>query len=165
MAPNSVVPFHPSVVSPAFNFLLEPQPEPSWGPERVLVDRAEQIADLSSCQLCGRNCLAPIHRQQGFAWRDSEISAWTIAFGTETARAYREEERQGLKPDSSRRITRLYHPAWTANHRVIRHPRSNFSGTLNAAPRRAARDCSTSIFLSQARLLDPISPVDLLVKI
>ena len=42
MAPNSVVPF--PFVPPAFNFLLELQPEPSWGPERVLVDRAELAA-------------------------------------------------------------------------------------------------------------------------
>ena len=42
-----------------------------------------------------------MHRQHGFAWRHSEISAWTIAFGVETARIYREEEWRGLKPDSS----------------------------------------------------------------
>jgi hypothetical protein len=100
VSPNSLVPFHPSVL-PAFNFLFEAQPEPSWGPERVLVYRTKQTADLSWCQLCGRNCLAPMHRQHGFAWRDSEISAWTTAFGTESAKTYREEEWQGLEPDSS----------------------------------------------------------------
>ena len=52
MAPNSVVPFCPSV-PPAFNFLLEPQPEPSWGPERVLVDRAERAANTSLRCLLG----------------------------------------------------------------------------------------------------------------
>ena len=31
-------------VPPSFNFLVEPQPEPSWGPERVLFDRAELAA-------------------------------------------------------------------------------------------------------------------------
>jgi hypothetical protein len=44
VAPNSVVPFHPSVPS-KFNFLLDTASQPLWGPERLLVDRAEHAAN------------------------------------------------------------------------------------------------------------------------
>jgi hypothetical protein len=47
-ARNSALLLRPPVVSSAFYFLLEPQPEPSWGPERVLVDRAERNTPLSA---------------------------------------------------------------------------------------------------------------------
>jgi hypothetical protein len=40
VAPNSAGLLHPSVPSD-FDFLLDPVPQPSWGPERLLVDRAE----------------------------------------------------------------------------------------------------------------------------
>ena len=40
MAPNSAALLHPSVPS-HFDFLLDPVPQPSWGLECLLVDRAE----------------------------------------------------------------------------------------------------------------------------
>jgi len=116
VASNSVFPFHPSVPS-HFDFLLDTVPQPLWGPERVLVDRAEHVAQRVQT-------LADPHVQTGE--KEYKLRAWV-------ASQERHTNDQNILEARKHRVVRTN--GYTGSHNVDSPPRS-------ALPLPTAHGCS-----------------------